>query len=70
MEVKIGESWKPLLQAEFDKPYFAEIKNKLLEERRGYTIYPPANLWFHAFDMVVFDQVKVVLLGQDPYHGP
>ena len=69
MDVKIDESWKKVLQGEFEKPYFADIKNKLIEEKKQYTVYPPAALIFNAFTTTPFGAVKVVLLGQDPYHG-
>lgn len=56
---------------EFSKPYFQQLKQFLLEEKKaGYTIYPPGNLIFHAFNRTPFEQVKVVIIGQDPYHGP
>lgn len=68
--VKIHPSWKRVLWDEFNKPYFWQIKQKLLEEkRRGYTIYPPGPLIFNAFNLTPFERVKVVILGQDPYHG-
>ncbi len=69
MDVKIDESWEKVLQGEFEKPYFADIKNKLLEEKKQYAVYPPAALIFNAFTTTPFGSVKVVLLGQDPYHG-
>ncbi|MCX8020424.1 MAG: uracil-DNA glycosylase [Chitinophagaceae bacterium] len=71
MDVKIEESWKELLQEEFDKPYFAQIVQHIKTERAlGKTIYPPGSLIFNAFNTTPFHQVKVVILGQDPYHGP
>ena len=71
MDVKIEESWKQVLKMEFSKPYFLEIVNHLRMERAaGKTIYPPGPLMFNAFNTTPFDKVKVVLLGQDPYHGP
>jgi len=54
---------------EFHSPYFSDLKQFLLEEKHGYTIYPPGNLIFNAFKHTPFDRVKVVILGQDPYHG-
>jgi len=70
MEVRIQESWKTLLQEEFKKPYFQELTDFVKQEYQVKTIYPhPTNI-FRAFDLCPFDQVKVVLLGQDPYHGP
>jgi uracil-DNA glycosylase len=71
MDVKIEPGWKKMLQDEFDKPYFAEISNFLkIEKAQGKIIYPPGPQIFNAFDKTPFDKVKVVLLGQDPYHGP
>ena len=70
-DVKIEESWKKALAQEFEKDYFGEIKNFLkIAHGEGKTIYPPAKLIFHAFDRVPLPDVKVVILGQDPYHGP
>lgn len=69
--VKIHESWKSVLQEEFNQPYFANIKQVLVKEKsEGQIIYPPGPLIFNAFDSTPFDQVKVVIIGQDPYHGP
>ena len=71
MDVKIEESWKRVLAPEFEKPYFAELVRQLHQEKReGRTIYPPGPLIFNAFNLTPFDQVKVVIIGQDPYHGP
>jgi uracil-DNA glycosylase len=68
---KIEESWKRELDEEFHKEYFARLKEFLLEEkRRGAVVYPPGPLIFNAFNHTPFDKVKVVILGQDPYHGP
>lgn len=69
MEVKIDESWKEILRAEFDKPYFEELVAFVKNEYKTHKIFPPAQLIFNAFDSCPFDKVKVVLLGQDPYHG-
>ncbi len=69
IDPKIHESWKPLLLDEFNSPVFIALKNFLLEEKKQYTIYPPGPFIFAAFDNTPFDKVKVVLLGQDPYHG-
>lgn len=66
----IEESWKEELGSEFDTSYFSELKSFLIEERRKYRIYPPGSLIFNAFNHTPFDKVKVVILGQDPYHGP
>ncbi len=65
----IEDSWKEVLQNEFNAPYFRDLKEFLLEEKKHYTIFPPGNLIFNAFNLTPFDQVKVVLLGQDPYHN-
>lgn len=68
--VQLEESWKNVLAAEFDKPYFQAIKSHLVKEKhQGKIVYPPGPLMFNAFDRTPFDKVKVVLLGQDPYHG-
>ena len=70
-QVKMEASWKNLLVSEFDQPYFFALKQFLKQEKqRGATIYPPGNLIFNAFNLTPVDQVKVVIIGQDPYHGP
>ena len=71
MEVNpnIEESWKTALKDEFDKQYFMELKEFLVDEKSKYPVYPPGGLIFNAFRLTPFDQVRVVLLGQDPYHG-
>lgn len=70
-DVKIHESWKAILADEFDQPYFDNIKNALVEDRENdITVYPPRSLIFNAFNTTPFDEVKVVIIGQDPYHGP
>ncbi len=70
MDVKIEPGWKNVLKDEFSKPYFEEITAFLKAEKAsGKTIYPPGPLIFNAFDKTPFDTLKVVLLGQDPYHG-
>jgi len=69
MEVKIHESWKSQLQSEFNKPYFENLINFVKSEYANYTCYPPGMKIFNAFDQCHFDQVKVVIIGQDPYHG-
>ncbi|NPA35904.1 MAG: uracil-DNA glycosylase [Chlorobi bacterium] len=66
---QIEESWKEVLIDEFNKPYFSQLKNFLVEEKKRYTIYPPGSLIFNAFNKTPFHKVKVILLGQDPYHG-
>lgn len=69
--IQMHESWKTALKAEFEKPYFAELKRFLQAEKAaGKTIYPPGSLIFNAFNSTPFDQVRIVILGQDPYHGP
>jgi uracil-DNA glycosylase len=71
MEVKIDPGWKEILKQEFSKPYFLQLVNFLKTEKlAGKLIYPPGPLIFNAFNTTPFDQVKVVILGQDPYHGP
>lgn len=68
---QIDASWLEVLQDEFNQPYFAQIKQFLVEEKAaGQTVYPPGSLIFNAFNLTPFDKVKVVILGQDPYHGP
>ncbi|HEX5024784.1 MAG TPA: uracil-DNA glycosylase [Agriterribacter sp.] len=70
MDVQIEPSWKAVLKDEFAKPYFEQIVHFLkVEKMAGKTIYPPGPLIFNAFDKTPFDRVKVVILGQDPYHG-
>ena len=71
MDVRIEESWKRVLAPEFEKPYFQALARQLhAEKREGRVIYPPGPLIFNAFDLTPFDKVKVVIIGQDPYHGP
>lgn len=70
MDVKIEESWKHVLKNEFTKPYFLEAVTFLKTEKAlGKTIYPPGSLLFNAFNSTPFSEVKIILLGQDPYHG-
>ena len=70
MNVRIENSWKEALQSEFDKAYFAELVSFLHREKaEGKTIYPPGSQIFRAFELTPLDKVKVVILGQDPYHG-
>jgi len=69
MKPQIEESWLQVLAAEFEQPYFAQLKAFLVEEKRHYAVYPPGSLIFNAFAHTPFDKVKVVILGQDPYHG-
>lgn len=67
---KIESSWFEVLRPQFEAPYFAQLKNFLLAERQQYTCYPAGSNIFAAFDRTPFDKVKVVILGQDPYHEP
>ncbi len=67
--VKIAESWQPVLTDEFEKPYFQKLTAFVKGEYATATVYPAGSHIFHAFDATPFDQVKVVILGQDPYHG-
>lgn len=70
MKVKIEASWEQVLQPEFDQPYFKELTDFVRSEYASKRIYPPASLIFNAFNQCPFNDVKVVLIGQDPYHGP
>lgn len=72
MDVKIEKGWKDALQAEFDQAYFKELAERIRGEysAAGVRVYPPAGRIFAAFDNTPFDEVKVVIVGQDPYHGP
>ncbi len=65
----IEESWKRELWEEFNTPYFQTLKQFLVEEKKQHTVFPPGKYIFNAFNLTPFDQVKVVLLGQDPYHN-
>lgn len=67
---QIHASWLEALGDEFEKEYIAELREFLREEQRQYRVYPPNSLIFNAFNTTPFDEVKVVILGQDPYHGP
>ncbi|HSV94958.1 MAG TPA: uracil-DNA glycosylase [Spirochaetia bacterium] len=70
MTVKIQASWKKLLRDEFSKPYFKTLSEFVHQEYKNSTVYPPAKFIFNALDSLPVDKVKVVILGQDPYHGP
>ncbi|MBK7174578.1 MAG: uracil-DNA glycosylase [Bacteroidales bacterium] len=70
MTPRIEASWLEVLEEEFRKDYFLQLKEFLLEERKVYTVYPPGSRIFAAFNSTPFHSVKVVILGQDPYHGP
>ena len=65
----IEKNWKEILWDEFQKPYFKEIKKFLIEEKKKYRVFPPGSLMFNAFNLTPFNKVKVVIIGQDPYHG-
>lgn len=69
-DVKIEQSWKEKLEGEFGKEYFEKLTAFVREEYKQFTIYPPGGKIFNAFNSCPFDNVKVVILGQDPYHGP
>ncbi|UCH15841.1 MAG: uracil-DNA glycosylase [Bacteroidales bacterium] len=69
MNPEIEDSWSKILKDEFNSQYFIELKEFLVEEKRKFNIYPPGKLIFNAFNRTPFEKVKVVLLGQDPYHG-
>lgn len=66
---EIENKWYEVLKTEFESPYFANIKSFLIEEKRQHIVYPPSKLIFNAFNLTPFDDVKVVILGQDPYHN-
>ena len=70
MTVRIEESWRSRLQGEFDSPYFAALAGFVRNAYRSGAVYPPAGRIFEAFDLTPFESVKVVIVGQDPYHGP
>lgn len=69
MNVKIEESWKKVLSLEFEKDYFQDLTSFVKEEYKNHTIYPPGGKIFEAFNKTPFDKVRVVIIGQDPYHG-
>lgn len=69
MKVVIAESWQKRLQAEFDQPYFVKLAQFVRDEYSTQRVYPPGKLIFNAFDKCSFDNTRVVILGQDPYHG-
>ena len=70
MNVKIEQSWKEQLALEFDKEYFKSLTDFVRQEYQSTTVYPPGSYIFNAFEHCPFDKVKVVILGQDPYHEP
>ena len=69
MDVKIAQDWKEILQPEFDKPYFRELTDFVRQEYASRRVFPRAGNIFRAFDKCPFDRLKVVIIGQDPYHG-
>ena len=69
MNVKIANSWKKLLQEEFEKPYFKKLVDYIKQEYASQKVYPPGPLIFNAFNQCSLDELKVVIVGQDPYHG-
>jgi uracil-DNA glycosylase len=69
MEVRIEPSWKKVLKDEFDEGYFKDLSDFVKNEYKSATVYPPPKFIFNAFELCPFDMVKVVILGQDPYHG-
>lgn len=70
MNVQIEDSWKTQLQPEFDKDYFRALTAFVRDEYQHHTVYPPGKLIFNAFNLCPFHKVEVVIIGQDPYHGP
>lgn len=70
MDVKIESSWREHLKGEFDKDYFTRLTDFVRNEYHDGIVYPPGAFIFNAFDLCPFDKVKVVIIGQDPYHGP
>lgn len=70
MNVQIEETWKQVLKDEFSKDYFIQLTDFVKKEYQTATIYPPGKLIFNAFNLCPFNRVKVVIIGQDPYHGP
>ena len=69
-EVEIHESWKKVLSEQFTAPYFSKLKSFLVNEKKKHLVYPPGNQIFSAFNRTPFGKLKVVIIGQDPYHGP
>jgi uracil-DNA glycosylase len=68
-QIKIHESWKNILSSEFSKEYFLQLQSFIETEKNDFEVYPTENEFFEAFNKTPFDKVKVVLIGQDPYHG-
>ncbi len=69
MDIQIEQSWKEILAPEFEKDYFIRLTNFVRQEYKTTTVYPPGDLIFNAFNLCPFQEVKVVIIGQDPYHG-
>ncbi|MBA2612543.1 MAG: uracil-DNA glycosylase [Bacteroidetes bacterium] len=71
MSIKsLSDDWNKLLQPEFDKPYYKELQSLVNTAYKAHTIYPPSQLVFHALQLCSFEDIKVIIIGQDPYHGP
>jgi uracil-DNA glycosylase len=70
MKLPLPESWRPHLEAETEKPYFAKLREFVDRERAAHTVYPPEDEVFAALELTPYERVKVMILGQDPYHGP
>ncbi|HEX8245405.1 MAG TPA: uracil-DNA glycosylase [Longimicrobium sp.] len=70
MKLPLPESWRPHLGGELEKPYFAQLREFVERERRAHTVYPPEEEVFAALELTPYERVKVMILGQDPYHGP
>lgn len=68
--IKIENSWKKILEKEFSSPYFEDLRTFLIKEKSEFDVYPPGDKIFEAYNRTPFDRVKVVIIGQDPYHGP
>jgi uracil-DNA glycosylase len=69
-DIDIDDSWKSILKNEFEAPYFSELKAFLVNEKKKHIVYPPGKQIFAAFNRTPFDKARVVIIGQDPYHGP
>src|SRR5688572_23549398 len=68
--IQLEEGWKKLLEKEFHEPYFQQLRNFLVEERKSHQVYPKGGHIFRAFEETPYQNLKVILIGQDPYHGP
>lgn len=69
-DIQIETGWKEVLKTDFDADYFSKLKEFLVDEKMAHTVYPPGKMIFNAFNLTPFKEVKVVIIGQDPYHGP